>query len=188
MGIRVDVVASSYEELPLDGVEPRELAIAHARGKAAGAPPCATLVAAADTVVDLDGTALGKPRDPDESRWMIEQLSGREHRVHTAFSLRDDGRGQTLTECRTTRVRFVALSSDVIDAYVATGDGLDKAGAYGIQGFAATLVERIEGDYFTVVGFPLAAFAQSLPLVGYRLCPPGVSRRTPDPYSTEVPA
>jgi septum formation protein len=119
---------------------------------------------------------------------MIERLSGREHCVHTAFSLRDDVSGQTLTECRTTRVRFAALSSDLIDAYVASGDGLDKAGAYGIQGFAATLVERIEGDYFTVVGFPLAAFAQSLPLIGYRLCPPGVSRRTLDPYSTEVSA
>ncbi len=145
------------------------------------------LIVAADTVVDLDGTPLGKPRDLDESRWMIEQLSGREHCVHTAFSLRDDRSGQTLTECRTIRVWFVALSSDVIDAYVASGDGLDKAGAYGIQGFAATLVERIEGDYFTVVGFPLAAFAQSLPLVGYRLCP-DVSGRTRDARSTEVPA
>ena len=187
-GIRVAVIASSYEESPLEDHDPRELAIAHARGKAAGAAPSAILVVAADTVVDLDGTALGKPRDRDESRWMIERLSGREHRVHTAFSLRDDRSGRTLTECRTTRVRFVALSSDSIDAYVASGDGLDKAGAYGIQGFAATLVDRIEGDYFTVVGFPLAAFAQSLPLVGYQLCPPGVSGRVSDPYSTEVPA
>jgi septum formation protein len=131
---------------------------------------------------------LGKPRDLDESRWMIERLSGREHCVHTAFSLRDGHSGGELTECRTTRVRFVALSSDVIGDYVASGDGLDKAGAYGIQGFAATLVERIEGDYFTVVGFPLAAFAQSLPRIGYRLCPPAVSGRTLDARSSEVPA
>jgi septum formation protein len=80
------------------------------------------------------------------------------------------------------------LSSDVIEAYVASGDGLDKAGAYGIQGFGATLVERIEGDYFTVVGFPLAAFARSLPLIDYRLCPPDVSGRTSDVHSPEVPA
>jgi septum formation protein len=188
LGLHVAVVASSYEESPLEAHAPRELAIAHARGKAAGAPASNALIVAADTVVDLDGTALGKPRDPDEARWMIERLSGREHRVHTAFSLRDDGSGQTLTDYRTTRVWFVALPSDVIDAYVASGDGLDKAGAYGIQGFAATLVERIEGDYFTVVGFPLAAFAQSLPLVGYQLCPPDVSGRTPDGCLTEVPA
>lgn len=182
------MVASSYEESPLRDHAPRELAIAHARGKAAGAAATSTLVVAADTVVDLDGTALGKPHDCDESRWMIERLSGREHRVHTAFSLRDDRSGRTLTECRTTRVRFVALSSDVVDAYVASGDGLDKAGAYGIQGFGATLVDHIEGDYFTVVGFPLAAFAQSLPLFGYVLCPPGPSGRTRDSRSCEVPA
>jgi septum formation protein len=119
---------------------------------------------------------------------MIEQLSGRDHRVHTAFTLRDDRSDRTLTECQTTRVRFVPLSSDVIEAYVASGDGLDKAGAYGIQGFGATLVERIEGDYFTVVGFPLAAFARSLPLIDYRLCPPDVSGRTSDVHSPEVPA
>jgi septum formation protein len=188
LGLDVAVVASSYQESPLAGHAPRELAIAHARGKAAAAESAPTLVVAADTVVDLDGTALGKPRDLDESRWMIESLSGREHFVHTAFSLRDDRSGRTLTDCRTTRVWFVALSSDVIDAYVASGDGLDKAGAYGIQGFAATLIERIEGDYFTVVGFPLAAFAKSLPLIGYRLCPPGISGRTPDARSIEVPA
>jgi septum formation protein len=188
LGLRVAVVASSYEESPLKGYAPRELAIAHARSKAAGADAAPALIVAADTVVDLDGTALGKPRDLEESRWMIERLSGREHSVHTAFSLRDDRRAQTLTECRTTRVRFVALSSDVIDDYVASGDGLDKAGAYGIQGFAATLVERIEGDYFTVVGFPLAAFAQSLPRIGYRLNPPAVSGRSYDACSREVPA
>jgi septum formation protein len=69
-------------------------------------------------------------------------------------------------------VRFADLSEWTIDAYAASGDGLDKAGAYGIQGFAATLVEQIDGDYFTVVGFPLAAFAAALPRVGYRLQPP----------------
>ncbi len=184
MGLRVEVVSTSYAEVPLDGVTPRELAIAHARGKAAGAPARAGLIVAADTVVDVDGTALGKPRERGESRAMLERLSGREHRVHTAFTLRDGRGGKSLTECRTTRVRFAALSDDVIDAYVASGDGLDKAGAYGIQGFAATLVESIDGDYFTVVGFPLAAFAQALPSLGYRLVPAGAS----GPAATEARA
>ena len=186
LGLRVDIVVSGYGESPLANHTPRELAIAHARGKAAGAAPAPMLIVAADTVVDLDGTALGKPHDLDESRSMIERLSGREHCVHTAFALRDDRTGQTLTECRTTRVRFAELSAAVIDAYVASGDGLDKAGAYGIQGFAATLVERIDGDYFTVVGFPVAAFAQALPRLGYALWPPGVIDATCVPPLAKV--
>ena len=175
IGLRVDVIASAYAEFPLPDHTPRALAIAHARGKAAGAARAPVLVVAADTVVDLDGTALGKPRDLAEARSMIERLSGRVHDVHTAFTLRDDRTGQMLTECRTTRVRFAELSSAQIAAYVASGDGLDKAGAYGIQGFAATLVEAVDGDYFTVVGFPLAAFAAAIAQFGYELLPPGAT-------------
>jgi septum formation protein len=188
VGLRVSVIASAYEESALAGHSPRELAIAHARGKAAGAAPAAMLTVAADTVVDLDGTALGKPRDRAESRSMLAALSGREHCVHTAFALRDEHSGRIVSECVTTRVRFFGLSAEVIDAYVASGDGLDKAGAYGIQGFAATLVERIDGDYFTVVGFPLAAFARTLPLFGYQLCPPATAERNGEARLTEVPA
>jgi MAF protein len=172
LGLRVRVITSGYQELPIADLTPRNLAVVHARGKAAAAASAPELIVAADTVVDLDGTPLGKPRDLTDSRAMIERLSGREHRVHTAFALRDDRSGQTVTRCSTTSVRFAQLSPDTIDAYVAGGDGLDKAGAYGIQGFAATLVERIDGDYFTVVGFPLAAFAATLPELGYVLCPP----------------
>ena len=102
---------------------------------------------------------------------MIERLSGREHLVHTAFALRSDALGRTIDHLESTRVRFAALDAETIRAYARSGDGLDKAGAYGIQGFAATLVEWIQGDYFTVVGFPLAAFARLLPQVGYRLRP-----------------
>jgi septum formation protein len=85
--------------------------------------------------------------------------------------LRDDVTGVSLVEIVSTRVKFADLDTKTIAAYAASGDGMDKAGAYGIQGFAATLVERIDGDYFTVVGFPLAAFARALPRVGYTLLP-----------------
>jgi septum formation protein len=188
LGLDVAVVTSSYAEIPVAGISPRELSIVHARGKAAGAAPSDRLIVAADTVVDLDGAALGKPRDLAESRAMIERLAGREHFVHTAFTLRDDDRACSVTECGTTRVQFAPLAPETIAAYVASGDGLDKAGAYGIQGFAATLVERIDGDYFTVVGFPVARFAQTLPRLGYRLDPPHVTGRTRTERSTEVPA
>jgi septum formation protein len=188
LGLHVELVPTRYRELPLADHTPRELAIAHARGKAAGAEPSSALIVAADTVVDVDGAAWGKPRDAVESRAMIERLAGREHLVHTAFTLRADDSGQSHTECRTTRVRFAALSADTISAYVAGGDGLDKAGAYGIQGFGATLVESIDGDYFTVVGFPLAAFARALPHVGYALFPPGVPAKGRRASVSEVSA
>jgi len=153
----------------MPGLAPAEVALRHARGKAAGAASGERLIVAADTVVDVDGDALGKPSDRAEARAMLRRLSGRWHEVHTAFALRDDRQAAETFEVVTTRVRFAELSDRTIDDYAESGDGLDKAGAYGIQGFAATLVERIEGDYFTVVGFPLAAFARALPALGYDL-------------------
>lgn len=172
LGLAVEIVGSSYVEAPLPGRSPIETAVAHARGKLAGAPPRPTLTIAADTVVDLDGEALGKPVDDAEAHAMLTRLSGRQHRVHTALALRDTAGAIRHVEAVTTVVRFRTLDSATISAYVASGDPRDKAGAYGIQGFAATLVERVDGDYFTVVGFPLAAFAQALPALGYRLEPP----------------
>ena len=171
LGLRVTVVPTAYEERPLFGLTPVETAQRHARGKAAGAARSTALIVAADTVVDLDGEALGKPADIAQARAMLRRLAGRWHVVHTAFALRDDRTGEAAAEVVSTRVRFADLDEAVIEAYAASGDGLDKAGAYGIQGFAATLVEQIDGDYFTVVGFPVARFAAALPRLGYRLLP-----------------
>ena len=103
---------------------------------------------------------------------MLTALGGRSHQVHTAFALRDPAGRIAVVEAVSTRVRFATLDAVTIDAYIASGDGRDKAGSYGIQGFAATLVERIDGDYFTVVGFPVARFAAMLPRLGFRLLPP----------------
>ncbi len=171
LGLHVQVVPSAYDETPLPDLDPAELALRHARGKEAGAARSGRLLVAADTVVDVDGEALGKPADRSQARAMLRRLSGRWHAVHTAFALREPRSGGTASEIVTTRVRFAELDDETIEAYAQSGDGLDKAGAYGIQGFAATLVERIDGDYFTVVGFPLAAFARALMRVGYRLRP-----------------
>jgi septum formation protein len=168
----VDLIPTSYVEGPLPHRSPLETAIAHARGKVAAAAASPHLAIGADTVVDLDGRTLGKPRDDDDARAMLAALSGRSHDVHTAFALREPAGTIAVVEAVTTRVRFARLDDALIDAYVAGGDGRDKAGSYGIQGFAATLVERIDGDYFTVVGFPLSAFARALPRCGYRLVPP----------------
>ena len=144
-------------------------AIEHARGKVEHAAASPHLSIGADTVVDLDGRTLGKPRDDDDARAMLAALSGRSHDVHTAFALRDPGGRIAVVEAVTTQVRFAPLDDAIIDAYVAGGDGRDKAGGYGIQGYGATLIERIDGDYFTVVGFPLHAFARAVRSLGYRL-------------------
>lgn len=171
LGLDVAVIPTSYDEVPLPGRSPIETALVHARGKVEGAAPSGRLTIGADTVVDLDGRALGKPRDDAEGRAMLAELSGRSHEVHTAFALREPDGRVAFVEAVTTRVRFAVLDEATIEAYVASGDGRDKAGSYGIQGFAATLVERIDGDYFTVVGFPLAAFARAVAQLGYRLLP-----------------
>jgi septum formation protein len=172
LGLHVEVAPSGYEEPPIPDLSPPELAVAHAQEKLtaalarrAGAPPEA--VVAADTVVDLDGTPLGKPLDADEAEAMLGMLSGREHLVHTAFALWLPGRPGTIEERSTTRVRFYPLHADEIRDYVATGEPLDKAGAYGIQGLAAALVESIQGDFYTVMGFPLGAFVRALARSGF---------------------
>ena len=171
LGLDVDIIPTSYVEAPLPGRSPVETALIHARGKLECAQPSPKLSIGADTVVDLDGRTLGKPRDDAEARAMLAALSGRSHQVHTAFALREPAGGVATVEAVSTRVRFATLDDATIEAYVAGGDGRDKAGSYGIQGFAATLVERIDGDYFTVVGFPLAAFARAIQRLGFRLVP-----------------
>ena len=169
LGLDVRVIATSYDERPVPGYSPIETAALHARGKVLGAQVAPWLTIGSDTVVDVDGETFGKPVDDTDSRRMIERLAGRDHAVHTAFALRSPAGDLAFEGLVTTRVRFAALDDATIDDYVASGDGRDKAGAYGIQGYGATLVERIDGDYFTVVGFPLHAFAGAVRALGYRL-------------------
>ena len=111
-------------------------------------------ILAADTLVTLDGESLGKPADADEARRMLRTLSGRAHEVVTGVCARKDGREVWGT--RTTRVVFRDLSGEEIDRYVASGEPMDKAGAYAIQGGAAAFVERYEGEYDNVIGLPVS--------------------------------
>src|SRR5271170_5249907 len=173
LGLDVRVVPSSVEEGDRPGYDPRQLAALHASAKAdavAAREPAAVIVAA-DTVVELDGRSLGKPRDAAEATAMLRALAGRDHVVHTAYVVVDSAAKRRLAAGRTTCVTFAPLAAEAIDAYVATGDPLDKAGAYGIQGRGAALVERIDGDFHTVMGFPLGDFVRRLPELDYRLPP-----------------
>ena len=135
---------------PRHGV--RALALDKARRVARRRP--GTVVVGADTVVVIRGLRLGKPADADDARAMLRRLQGRTHEVWTGIAVVRDEDQRTGAECTT--VQFARLAESEIDAYVATGEPLDKAGAYGIQGAAAQFVRRIDGDYFNVVGLPLA--------------------------------
>jgi septum formation protein len=125
---------------------------AHASDQRADAPP--HVVLGADTTVTIDNQILGKPENPADAARMLRLLSGRTHRVITGIALVTAASTQVAAEV--TAVRFTALSDEEIDAYIATGEPMDKAGAYAIQGLAARWIPRIEGDYFNVVGLPIA--------------------------------
>ena len=122
------------------------------------------LVIAADTTVALKGQLLEKPRDPEDAVRMLTLLAGTSHQVHTALAVRYADREASGVE--STRVWFRAMDQAAIRSYVATGEPMDKAGAYGIQGYGAVLVEKIAGDYFTVMGLGLARLIRLLSEVG----------------------
>ena len=123
-----------------------------------------TVVVAADTVVVLDGRVLGKPRDAAEAAEMLRALSGRAHQVMTGVTVRRGGRAETDTVV--TDVHFRPLGAAEIAAYVATGEPMDKAGAYGIQGLASVFVDRLAGDYYNVMGLPLCRLCRMLRAAG----------------------
>ncbi len=158
MGLSYRVHAVDIDEHMDRALPPGPLVEAISREKAAA---CAALegpdalIIAADTVVALDGAVLGKPHSKEEAARMLTALSGAVHHVYTGFTVRQGERAVTRSEC--TGVRFRPLTAEEIAAYVATGEPMDKAGAYGIQGIGALLVEGIEGDYFNVMGLPVCA-------------------------------
>ena len=162
--IRPAEIDESYlgHEMPADHAErlAREKAIAIAR-----AEPEA-LVIGSDTIVIIDDDVLGKPRDPAEAVRMLRRLADREHQVYTAVAVAYRGRTESALEA--VRVRFRPLDDRECEEYVATGEPLDKAGAYGIQGFGSALVESIEGDYFAVMGLPVVRTLALLRRHGWR--------------------
>ncbi len=155
VGIDHEVQPADIDETPW----PDELPVPHterlARGKAAviAARAPDALVIAADTIVVVDGAILGKPTDIPDARAMLRRLSGRTHEVCTAMAVAIGE--QVESEVMRVFVRFRALDDETIARYVNTGEPMDKAGAYGIQGFGATIVEHIDGDYFAVMGLSL---------------------------------
>jgi septum formation protein len=145
-----------------EGPDPVANAVTKAGAVAARHAGEDAVVLGADTEVVLDGEVLGKPGDGRHAAAMLRRLSGRSHTVVSAYALVDCRSGEQVVRAVETAVTFRPLTDGEIDAYVATGEPLDKAGAYGIQGRGAALVDRIDGDYFTVVGLPIAAVVADL--------------------------
>jgi septum formation protein len=155
VGIAHEVIPADIDEAYLPGEVPRDHAERLARGKAntiAQIAPDAVVIGA-DTIVVIDGQVLGKPRDEPHAAAMLRQLSGRTHEVHTAVAVARGSRLDSAVEI--VSVTFRSLGEDEIRAYIATREPMDKAGAYGIQGYGATIVERIDGDFFAVMGLSL---------------------------------
>jgi septum formation protein len=161
IGIKHEVRPADVDESIQPGESPPEYAERLAREKAeAIAGDGADVVIGADTVVVIDGRVLGKPVNDQQATAMLESLGGRTHTVVTAVAVVVDGRTSSVVE--EVAVTFRRITADEITSYVATGEPMDKAGAYGIQGFGATIVERIEGDYFAVMGLPLVKLVRLL--------------------------
>jgi nucleoside triphosphate pyrophosphatase len=163
LGLEVEVRPPHIPELRLPGEAPRAYVERLAREKASVVP--GNLVLAADTTVVVEGEVLEKPVDAEDALRMLRRLQGRAHQVLTAVALRTP-RG-VLGATDVTAVVFRAADDDLLRAYVATGEPMDKAGAYGIQGYGAALVERIEGDFFSVMGLPVRLVLQLLEQAGH---------------------
>src|SRR5688572_26893676 len=130
------------------------------------AADAASITIGSDTIVVIDDHVLGKPRDRGDAAAMLRTLSGRTHTVYTAVAVRRGSRVASAVEH--VAVTFRPLTDAVIDSYIGTGEPMDKAGAYGIQGYGATLVERIDGDYFAVMGMPLGRLVELMGQLGVR--------------------
>ena len=141
----------------------RQISLEKAQAVAAQADPNAVIIAA-DTVVALDGVVLGKPADEEEAFRMLSLLSGNRHQVYTGLTvLRGE---QVFSQWEETSVTFRPLTAEEIEAYIATGEPMDKAGAYGIQGYGALFIEGISGDYYNVMGLPVCRLGQILGQLG----------------------
>ncbi len=160
------LVSEADEDIPLEepGAYVEKLALRKAEAVFAQRP--GDCVVGADTIVWLDGGIIGKPRDEADAYRILRTLSGRTHTVYTGLAVLAPGSRELLHDI--TQVTFAPLSDEEIRAYIKTGDPMDKAGAYGVQGKGAIFVDRVEGCYFTVIGLPVPKLYRALAKLGIR--------------------
>lgn len=156
------VCVSDFDEDAVCGDTPAQLVEKLAQGKclAVAAQHPGAVVIGCDTVVDVDGEVFGKPKDVEDAKRMLRALSGSTHAVHTGVCISDGERTESFVD--SCKVSFFALSEEEIDRYTASREPYDKAGGYAIQGRAALWLDRIEGDYYTIMGFPISRVIRAL--------------------------
>ncbi|WP_447979166.1 Maf family protein [Candidatus Nitrospira bockiana] len=166
LGLPFDTLDPRFVEVTRPEVPPRDHAMAFAEGKARSAAEAvsaeAAVIIGCDTLIEIDGAVIGKPVDAAEARRMLRRLSGRRHVVHTGVAVVSTATGACRRGVESVRIRVASLRDDQIERYVASGEPLDKAGAYAIQGAGAELIAGIEGDYTAAVGLPLRLLAALL--------------------------
>jgi len=126
-------------------------------------------ILAADTVVELNGKIFGKPKNREEEFSFLKTLSGQIHRVITAYVFKNISKNILIKEIVVSEVKFFDLDDETINWYLDTGEPFDKAGAYGIQGYGRILVEKINGDFYSIMGFPISNFLENLRKIGYKI-------------------
>lgn len=169
IGLTFSIQAANADETLVPGIPAQEQVIRLSQKKAeavavAHTGDTDTVILSADTVVVLDGRILGKPKNRADARGMLAALSGRSHLVLTGITVWSPT--GSWSHCEETEVHFRPLTEQEMEAYIATGEPMDKAGAYGIQGYAALFVEKLVGDYYNVMGLPVCAAAQMLRRAG----------------------
>lgn len=170
-GLKFRVDKSNYKEKLEPGLKPHDVArfLSSKKARHVAYRYRNALVIAADTIVVLKDRFFGKPRNKEEAKEMLKMLSGKAHSVITGFTIIDTAIKKELTTSVASKVFFKRLSVNEIDAYIRSGEPLDKAGAYAVQGLGAVLIKKIEGDFFNVMGLPLHALTRSLKKFGIKV-------------------
>ena len=169
-GFNFRVITSNIEEISdKENVIERILDIAEKKLEQIAKNNVNEFILAADTVVELDKNIFGKPKDREEAFKFLKLLSGKIHRVITAYVFKNISKNILIKEVVISEVKFFDLDDETINWYLDTGEPFDKAGAYGIQGYGRVLVEKIDGDYYSIMGFPISNFLKNLRKIGYKI-------------------
>ena len=169
-GFNFRVITSNIEEISdKENVIEKILDIAEKKLEQIAKNNVNEFILAADTVVELDKNIFGKPKDREEAFKFLKLLSGKIHRVITAYVFKNISKNILIREVVISEVKFFDLDDETINWYLDTGEPFDKAGAYGIQGYGRVLVEKIDGDYYSIMGFPISNFLKNLRKIGYKI-------------------
>lgn len=169
-GFNFRVITSNIEEISdKENVIERILDIAEKKMEQIAKNNVNEFILAADTVVELNEKVFGKPKNREEAFKFLKTLSGKVHRVITAYVFKNISKNILIKEVVVSEVKFFDLDDETINWYLDTGEPFDKAGAYGIQGYGRVLVEKIDGDYYSIMGFPISNFLKNLRKIGYKI-------------------